>query len=45
MRLIQSRCRGREPDDVFEIEVAAFGLPLRNRLKVKPVGAAPVRAL
>jgi hypothetical protein len=34
-----------EPGDVFEIEAAPFGLPLRNRLEVRPAPEAVVRAL
>jgi hypothetical protein len=38
-----------EPGDIFEIEAADFGLPLRNSLAVAPVGEMPplyrVRAL
>jgi hypothetical protein len=34
-----------EPGDVFEIESAAFGLPLRNRLEIRPTPTIPVRAL
>jgi len=33
------------PGDVFEIEAAEFGLPLRNRLEIRPAPAAIVRAL
>jgi hypothetical protein len=27
-----------EPGDLFEIELAAFGAPLRNRIKAAPKG-------
>ena len=34
-----------EPGDVFEIESAAFGLPLRNRLEIQPSPMVAVRPL
>jgi hypothetical protein len=34
-----------QPGDVFEIEAAPFGLPLRNRLEVRPAPEPVVRAL
>ena len=34
-----------EPGDVFEIEAAGFGLPLRNRLEIRPAPAVAVRPL
>lgn len=34
-----------EPGDVFEIEAAPFGLPLRNRLEIRPAPEPTVRAL
>ena len=34
-----------EPGDVFEIEAAPFGLPLRNRLEVRPAPAPIVQPL
>ena len=34
-----------EPGDAFEIEAAGFGLPLRNRLEIRPAPTISVRAL
>ncbi len=34
-----------EPGDVFEIEAAGFGLPLRNALEIRPASLSAVRAL
>ena len=34
-----------KPGDEFEIEAAGFGLPLRNRLEIRPAPTIPVRAL